>query len=62
MVKRLGPLLFLPGLSGRLLRHGIQGDLGPGSLALRCRFMLSVSSLYFADPQEVGAPGWLAMV
>ncbi len=29
-----GPLLFLPGWSGGLLRHQIQGDLGPGSLVL----------------------------
>ncbi len=34
-VARLGPLLFLPGWSGGFLRHRIQGDLGPGSLALQ---------------------------
>ncbi len=34
-VARLGPLLLLPGWSGRLLRHWIQGNLGLGSLALR---------------------------
>ncbi len=34
VVVRLGPLL-LPGWSARLLRHWIQGNLGPGSLALR---------------------------
>ncbi len=34
-VARLGPLLFVPGWSGGLLRRRIQGDLGPGSLALR---------------------------
>ncbi len=36
-VVRLGPLLFLPGCSGGFLRRWIQGDLGPGSLALRER-------------------------
>ncbi len=35
VVARLGHLLLLPGWSGRLLRHSIQGILGPGSLALR---------------------------
>ncbi len=34
-VARLGPLLFMPGWSGGLLRRRIQGYLGPGSLALR---------------------------
>ncbi len=34
-VARLGPLLFLPGCSGGFLRCRIQGDLGPGSLALQ---------------------------
>ncbi len=33
-VARLGPVLFLPGCSEGFLRR-IQGDLGPGSLALR---------------------------
>ncbi len=33
-VARLRPLLFLPGWSGGFLRRWIQGDLGPGSLAL----------------------------
>ncbi len=33
-VARLGTLLFLPGCSGGFLRRRIQGDLGPGSLAL----------------------------
>ncbi len=33
-VARLGSLLFLPGLSGGLLRRRIHGDLGPGFLAL----------------------------
>ncbi len=33
-VARLGPLLFLPGCSGGFLKSQIQGDLGPGSLAI----------------------------
>ncbi len=35
VVARLGPLLLLPGWSGRFLRHWIQDNLGPRSLALR---------------------------
>ncbi len=33
VVARLGPLLFLPGWPGGLLRHRIQGDLGPSCRA-----------------------------
>ncbi len=35
VVARLWPLLFLPGCSGGFLRPRIQGDLGPGALALQ---------------------------
>ncbi len=35
VVSETRALLLLPGWSGRLLRHWIQGNLGPGSLALR---------------------------
>ncbi len=34
-VAKLGPLLFLPSGSGGFLMRRIQGDHGPGSLALR---------------------------
>ncbi len=51
-VTRLGPLLFLPSCPGGYLRCRIQGDLGPGSLALRegvalCRaWALSISPTF----------------
>ncbi len=54
-IARIGPLLFLSDWSGGLLRRRIQGDLGPGSLALREGVVQRVNALYPADPCQVGA-------
>ncbi len=69
VVTRLGPLFFLPGCSGGFLRCRIQGDIGPGSLALwegvaSCRAWSRLSSCRVGASSECRCGsarlGWMA--
>ncbi len=63
VVARLGHHLSPPGWSGGLLKAPDPRGSWAGVLCAsgRGRVVPSVSALHLADPQEVGAQGWLAL-